>query len=81
MMQIIHCDECGGSNIDLDAVSVNVELAKHHHCPMCYGSKDDKTLYFFCSQRCFERYIKKVYLGEAEFKWDRHGHFAKAQVP
>jgi len=72
MMQIIHCDECGGSHIDLDAVSVNVELAKHHHCDTCCRSHDERQTYFFCSQKCFDRYIGKVSLGEAEFKFNRH---------
>lgn len=81
MMQIIHCDECGGSNIALDAISVNVELSKHTHCSMCYQNKENTTGYFFCSQICFDRYIKKVYLGEAVFKWDRYGQLAKAKTP
>lgn len=72
MMQIVHCDECGGSEIGLDSVSVDVQLSKHAHCPMCARSKTETTSYFFCSERCFGRYIKKVYLGEKEFKFKRY---------
>ena len=80
-MQIIHCDECGGTGIGLDSVAVDVNLNKSHACDMCRNTKTDTTQYFFCSQKCFDRYIKKVYLGEAEFQWDRHGRFAKIKEP
>lgn len=72
MMQIIHCDECGGSNIGLGSVAVNVELTEAAHCPMCYQTKANTTRYFFCSEKCFDRYIKKVYLGEAKFIFKRY---------
>ena len=72
MMQIVHCDECGGDEIGLHSVSVDVQLREHSHCPACYQSKTNTTSYFFCSERCFDRYIKKVYLGEKEFKFKRY---------
>ena len=79
-MQIIHCDECGGSEIGLESVAVNVELTENHHCPMCYGNKQSTTRYFFCSERCFGRYIKKVYLGEAEFKFKRYDPYTGQNI-
>jgi hypothetical protein len=72
MMQIIHCDECGGTNIGLGSVSVNVELTEATHCSKCYQTKSNTTSYFFCSEKCFNRYIKKVYFGEAKFDFKRY---------
>ena len=71
MIQIVKCDECGGESIAMDAVSVNVELHKSHFCDKCYNSKTESQRYFFCSEKCFQIYIRKVVDGEAEFKFDR----------
>lgn len=72
MMQIVHCDECGGSSIALEAVSVHVELNKHHHCDKCYHGHEEKTTYFFCSEGCFHEYLVKVAKGEKQFKFNRY---------
>jgi len=67
MMQICHCNQCGNDLIELDAVSVNVELSKSHHCDKCYHSHEEKTTYFFCSLECFVAYCKQG----GEFKFEK----------
>jgi len=77
MMQIITCDECGGSDIAFDAVSVNVELNKSKLCDKCYSSNTKTQRYFFCSEKCFRIYIQKVAKGESKFEWqERHAHIS-----
>jgi hypothetical protein len=73
MIQIVHCDECKGTNIGLGSVSVKVELNKHHFCDTCHSGHDEKTSYFFCSQACFLRYSLKVTKGEKNFEFHRYG--------
>ncbi len=69
MMQIIYCNECGGSNIDLESVSVNVVLSKQHHCDKCYHNHEEKQTYFFCSEKCFHTYLSRVAEGKAQLKF------------
>jgi len=72
MMQVVHCDNCNGTNIGLEAVSVSVELNKHKHCDKCYRSHEETTRYFFCCEGCFLTYIQKVAADKASFKFNRH---------
>ena len=76
MMQIVHCDQCNGSNIGLDSVSVNVELQKTvRTCDKCNNIHTEKTSYFFCSLMCFHTYMARVVnKGDASFDIDRYKH-------
>lgn len=67
MMQIIHCDQCGGETIALESVSVDVALKKHEWCKTCYHNNVKTTSYFFCSLNCFNRFIERVAKGEKSF--------------
>jgi len=71
MMQLVHCDQCNGTTIGLDSVAVDVNLNKSNACEKCHRTGTQTTHYFFCSEKCFHEYLKKVAEGEAEFKFDR----------
>ena len=81
MMQIIHCNECGGDNIALESVSVDVNLSMHHHCDKCYHSHEEKQTYFFCSLACFIAYVNKVAQGKAEFRFKTYDQMFGQNVP
>ena len=68
-MQFVHCNECGGSGIGLESVSVDVVLSKHHHCDKCYHGHEEKQTYFFCSEKCFHAYLLKVAEGKVQLKF------------
>ena len=72
MMQIVHCDHCGGSSIGLDTVFVDVNLKKSRWCEKCRKTDTETTLYFFCSLSCFIEYMKKVDAGDAKIEFDRY---------
>lgn len=69
MLQTIHCNQCGGSSIGLESVSVNVVLSKYHHCDKCHHGHDEKQTYFFCSELCFHNYLLRVVDGEAKLEF------------
>jgi len=69
-MQIIECENCGGSTISFGVVSVNVDLSKSTYCEHCRESKEERQKHFFCSLKCFEEYLKKTTTSEsAPLKW------------
>jgi hypothetical protein len=77
MMQIIHCVECGGSDIRLGSTSVDIVLNKHNHCDKCYKSHTEKQTFFFCSEDCFLKHMKKVVEGTAKIEWRDYSQFIK----
>ena len=81
MMQIIHCNECGGSDIALDSISVTVNLEKHSHCDKCYHGHTETQTYFFCSLACFRAYISKVAQEKAEFRFKTYDQMFGQNVP
>lgn len=60
MMQIIHCKNCGQSNIGFGNTCVNVEYKTHYKtCEHCNNTRTDTKSDFFCSIKCFEEYMRK----------------------
>ena len=59
MMQIVPCENCGGTVIGLNEVSVNVTLSKNKWCHHCNQTRIDQQDHFFCSIKCFENFIDK----------------------
>ena len=56
MMQLVECKECGGTEIGLDSVCVNIVLSKSEWCEHCRETKTIKQDHFFCSQSCYENF-------------------------
>lgn len=81
MMQIVNCNECGGSSIGLDSISVNVNLEQHTHCDKCYHGHTATQTYFFCSLPCFREYVNKVARGEAEFRFKTYDRLTGQNIP
>jgi len=70
MMQIIHCESCGGDIIPLNSVSVDLTLNKHVRCcDHCNRTETQKQNHFFCSLMCFHDFMNKAVTGETELKW------------
>ena len=69
MIQIIHCESCGGDIIPLDSVSVDLFLNKSKFCNHCYRTETEKQHHFFCSLMCFYDFMNKAVTGETELKW------------
>jgi len=69
MLEIIRCKNCGNSSIPLGAITINVTLKKHTWCEHCKNSDTAEQHAFFCSNKCFHEYMKKVINKEAELKW------------
>lgn len=80
MMQIVHCNECGGDTIGLNSISVDVSLKEHTHCDKCYHGHTNTQTYFFCSLPCFRAYIEKVMRGEAEFRFKMYDRLTGQNV-
>jgi hypothetical protein len=72
MIQIVGCDNCGGENIAIDAISVNVQLCKSHWCEKCHNSNAETKTYFFCCLGCFYQYLTKVVKGDKTFQFERN---------
>ena len=81
MMQIVNCNECGGSHIGLNSISVNVNMSKHHSCDKCYRTHEEMQTYFFCSLPCFRAYIDKVAQHKAEFRFKTYDQMFGQNVP
>jgi len=70
MIQIVKCENCGGENIELGAVSVYVQLLRSNWCDHCHHTNERKQNYFFCSLKCFHNYMNKVSIEEIPpLKW------------
>jgi hypothetical protein len=69
MIQTVKCKECGGEYIGLDNISVDVIFTEHIYCDKCRNSHQSNQSFFFCSQTCFNNYIKKVVEGKAKMHW------------
>ena len=70
MMQLSHCEYCGGTTIELNSVSVSVELKKSNACDKCYHSHTQTQNHFFCSMGCFLAYMKDVSDGRTTIRWN-----------
>ncbi len=64
MITVVQCNQCGGSVIDKDVVSVDLSFNKSHWCRECHHPVTSSKRYFFCSTICFLDYITKVVNGE-----------------
>ncbi len=71
-IEILHCEQCGNTDIPLGSVSVEVELKKHTWCDKCHNTKAETKAFFFCCQDCFHKYMAKVMKGEAKLEWKRY---------
>ena len=67
-MQIVKCDQCGGSHIGLGEVSIDVSMNKADVGDACNQTHTDTTSYFFCSEKCFKEYI----LDKKSFDFERY---------
>lgn len=75
MIEIIRCVECDGEEIPSGGISVNVELQKHLWCDKCMTFNLEKQAFFFCSPKCFHKYMNKVERGVKQMEWkDGYGH-------
>ncbi len=62
MVQIVPCENCGGTHIGLGEVSVNVVLSKGFACNICHHGHIDTQNHFFCSLDCFDEFIAKNHI-------------------
>ena len=69
MMQIIHCEQCGNSNIPFGTVSVSLDLSVSEWCKSCYHSDTQTQHHFFCTIGCLVEYMKQVLDGNKELKF------------
>jgi hypothetical protein len=68
MMQVIHCRNCNGTSIGLNATHVNVNFEKNVRCcEHCNNTSKESKYFMFCCENCFNEYILKVANGTASF--------------
>lgn len=72
MIQIIKCTECGGENVPLESISVDIVFHCHIYCDKCHTTKPETRTFFFCSQGCFYKHMAKVMKGEARLEWKKY---------
>ena len=66
MMQTIHCEICTEGFIPFGGTTVSVTYSTHKSCcEHCNNIQTDKEEHFFCSKKCFKKWVELLILPNA----------------
>lgn len=69
MLQILDCEQCGKSELELNSLIVEVSLIKSDYCESCRKSNEEKQTHFFCFLSCFRKFCCSLVKGDDDINW------------